>query len=86
MPRDVDHPDDTFKGPWFDCHTAARYVPCKSLKAWRQWRRRHGIVTRGANGSVAKRDIDRALRMTKKPTRRGLHPNSLANLSKRKVA
>lgn len=80
----VDHPDDTFVGPWFTSRIAAAYVGNKSLKAWYSWRDRHGIVTR-SNGTVAKRDLDRALKL-KKPKRSGLHPHSLANLSKRKVA
>ena len=71
---------DRFAGPWFDAKTAALYIPCKTVKAWYQWRDRHGIVTR-ANGSVAKADLDRALRV-KKPTKRGLHPNSQRNLLK----
>jgi len=73
-------PADRFAGPWFDSKTAAAYIPCRSVKAWYQWRDRHGIVTR-ANGSVAKADLDRALRV-KKPTKRGLHPNSKLNLTR----
>lgn len=79
----VDHPDDTFKGPWLDNRTAAAYVPCRSLKAFWQWKRRHKIIT--VNGAVAKADIDRA-RLKKKKTRAGHHPNSRANLLKRHVA
>jgi hypothetical protein len=74
--------DDRFTRPWFDAKTARDYVPCKSLNGWYQWRRRHGIVARG-NGSVAKKDIDRAL--LKMKTRGGgaaRHPASLANLEK----
>lgn len=70
--------DDRFRRPWFDSKTAAAYVPCKNVKAWYQWRKRHGIVAR-ANGSVAKADLDRALRLPH-PTKRGLHPNSQRNL------
>lgn len=77
------HLDETFKGPWFNSRTAAAYVPCRSLKSWYLWRDRHGIIPR-ANGSVAKRDIDRALRIPRK--RFTPSPASLANLSKRKVA
>lgn len=81
---DVDEPDDPFRGPWFDSRTAAAYVPCRSVKAWYEWRKRHRIVAR-SNGSVMKADIDRALRM-KRIKRSGRHPNSLANLAKRRIA
>ena len=76
----VDQPKDPFAGPWFDAKTAAAYVPCKTVKAWYAWRRRHGIVAR-ANGSVAKADLDRILRRRK--PRRIMHAASLANLHKR---
>lgn len=71
---------DPFRGPWFDAKTAAAYVPCKSVKAWYVWRRRHGIVMRN-NGTVHKADLDRVLRRRK--PRRVMHPASLANLRKR---
>jgi hypothetical protein len=74
---------DPFAGPWFDAKTAAAYVPCKTLKAWYAWRRRHGIIARN-NGSVLKRDLDRELRRRK--PRRVMHPASLANLQKRERA
>lgn len=81
---------DPFAGPWFDAATAAAYVPCLtkdrstiSLKAWYAWRRRHGVIPR-ANGSVAKRDLDRVL--SRRKPRRVMHPASLANLSKRRTA
>lgn len=73
-------PTDPFHGPWFDSKTAAAYIPCKTVRAYYAWRRRHGIVPR-ANGSVAKADLDRALKGP--PKRYGgsaRHPNSLANL------
>jgi len=70
---------DPFRGPWFNAKTAAAYVPCKTVKAWYAWRRRHGIIAR-ANGSVAKADLDRVLRRRK--PRRLMHPASLANLRK----
>jgi len=70
--------DDPFRGPWFDAKTAAAYVCCKNVRAWYEWRKRHGIVQR-ANHSVAKADLDRALKFVK-PTKRGRHPNSVANL------
>lgn len=70
---------DPFAGPWFDATTAAAYVPCKTVKAWYAWRRRHGIISRN-NGSVAKADLDRELKRRK--PRRVMHPASLANLRK----
>lgn len=72
-------PRDPFAGPWFDARTAAAYIPCKSLKAWYAWRRRHGIIARN-NGSVSKADLDRELKRRK--PRRVMHPASLANLRK----
>jgi hypothetical protein len=75
--------DDPFRGPWFDAKTAAAYVPCKTVKAWYTWRRRHGIVPRN-NGSVWKADLDRELK-GRKP-RRVMHANSLANLRKSHAA
>jgi hypothetical protein len=71
---------DPFVGPWFDSKTAAAYIPCKTLKGFYEWCRRHHIVRR-ANGSVAKADIDRALKAKRRPRR--IHPNTLANLRKR---
>jgi hypothetical protein len=74
---------DRFNRPWFDAQTAADYVPCRTVKAWYQWRRRHRILPRG-NGSYAKADIDRVLK-TMKARRNGgsaRHPASLANLEK----
>lgn len=68
---------DPFRGPWFDAKTAAAYIPCKSVKAWYIWRRRHGIVTRN-NGTVNKADLDRELKRRK--PRRTMHARSLANL------
>lgn len=70
-------PEFTFRGPWFSAAEAAAYVPCKTVKAWYEWRRRHGIVPR-ANGSVAKADLDRVLRRRK--VRRVMAAASLANL------
>jgi hypothetical protein len=78
-----DEPLFSFRGPWFSAREAAAYIPCKNVKAWYEWRRRHGIVPR-ANGSVAKADLDRALRVP--GGRRGggstRNPNSIANLAK----
>jgi len=71
---------DRFAGPYFDAATAAAYIPCKTVKAWYAWRRRHGILARN-NGSVLKADLDRVLRRRK--PRRVMHAASLANLRKR---
>ncbi len=70
----------TFRGPWFSNAEGAAYVCCKTVNAFYEWKRRHHIVSR-ANGSVAKADLDRALRVRRK-TLRGTHPNTLANLHK----
>lgn len=70
-----------FRGPWFTSKTAAAYLCCSSVKAFYEWRRRHGIVTRN-NGTVAKADLDRALRLKRRPHR--MHPRSLANLRLRR--
>lgn len=74
---------DPFAGPWFSAKTAALYIPCRTVKAWYEWRRRHGIIAR-ANGSVAKADLDRVLRRPK--PRRVMHAASLRNLQKRRIA
>lgn len=68
---------DPFRGPWFDAKTAAAYIPCRTVKAWYAWRRRHGVIARN-NGSVMKADLDRILRRRK--PRRVMHVNSLNNL------
>jgi hypothetical protein len=69
-----------FDRPWFDAKTAQLYVCNKSRNAWYVWRRRHGIVPRN-NGTVAKADLDRALRLSK--PRRVMAKASLDNLKKR---
>jgi hypothetical protein len=70
---------DPFAGPYFSAETAAAYVPCKTVKAWYAWRRRHGILARN-NGSVLKADLDRVLRRRK--PRRVMQSASLENLRK----
>lgn len=55
----------TFRGPWFTAAEARAYVCCKTMGAWYVWRKTHGIVRR-SNGTVAKADLDRALRFRKK--------------------
>lgn len=79
-PDKASQPHFSFRGPWFSSREAQAYIPCRSLKAFYMWRKRHGIIAR-ANGSVAKADIDRELR--KRKPRRVMHPASLANLRKR---
>lgn len=71
---------DPFAGPWFDAKTAASYIPCRTVKAFSEWRRRHGIIARN-NGSVLKRDLDREL--ARRKPRRVMAPASLANLQRR---
>ncbi len=66
----------TFKGPWFTAKEARAYVCCKTMAAWYVWRNRHGIVPR-SNGSVAKADLDRALKF--RPKRR-IAKATLSNL------
>jgi hypothetical protein len=72
----------TFRGPWFSAREAQLYVPCKSIKAWYEWRRKHGIIAR-SNGSVAKADLDREL--ARRKPRRVMAAASLANLQKRRA-
>lgn len=67
-------------GLWLTSRQAAAYVGNASVKAFYQWRDRHGIVAR-ANGTVARRDLDRALDPRLK-RRRVMHPASLANLQR----
>jgi hypothetical protein len=74
--------DLNFTGPWFNAKTAAVYVCCKNVKSWYEWRKSHGIVPRN-NGSVAKADLDRALKL-RKPAR-VMAKASLDNLKKRRV-
>jgi hypothetical protein len=68
----------TFRGPWFSNAEGAAYVPCKSVNGFYEWKKRHHIVSR-ANGSVAKADLDRVLRV-RRATKRGKHPRTMANL------
>lgn len=74
----LDDPSDPFHGPWFDAKTAAAYTR-RTVRAWYQWRQRHGIVVL-ASGLVAKRDIDRALK-TGRRKRHRMAAASLANLA-----
>jgi hypothetical protein len=76
-PTDAGDRAFNFSTPFFDSRTAAAYVPCKSVRAFYEFCRRHGI-TRRRNGAVAKVDIDRA--MNRKRPRRAMATTSLANL------
>lgn len=78
-----DEQADRFAGPWFDTKTAAAYIPCRTVRAFYEWRRRHGVIAR-ANGSVAKADLNRILRRRK--VRRVMASASLANLRKRQAS
>ncbi len=80
-PNDAAHRALDFSGPWLSSCEAQLYVPCRTLKGWYEWRRRHGIIAR-ANGSVAKADLDRALSLRGKRPRR-MAAASLANLKRR---
>lgn len=66
---------------WLTAAEAAAYVPCKSVKGWYEWRKRHGIV-RLANGKVLRADIDRALDPKHRRVWK-MAAASLANLRKR---
>lgn len=73
---DTPAPEFTFRGPWFTAAEARAYVCCKTMGAWYVWRKTHGIVRR-SNGTVAKADLDRALKFT---TKRRMATASLKNL------
>ncbi len=74
---------DPFAGlVWLTSREAQAYVRCKTLKGFYEWVRRHHIVRR-ANGTIAKADLERALKI--KRIRR-MHPESLKNLRRRRVA
>ena len=68
---------DEHFGIWLRSDEAQRYVGCRSIKGWYEWRRRHGIVARG-NGTVSRLDLDQALRRPRKSS--VMHPASLSNL------
>lgn len=67
---------------WLTTPEAAAYVGNKSVKAFYQWRQRHGVVP-DRMGRVSRRDLDRVLRQPRK--RRVMHPASLANLRRRRM-
>jgi hypothetical protein len=70
---------DEHFGIWLRSDQAQRYVGCRSIKGWYEWRKRHGIVAR-SNGTVSRLDLDQALRRPRKSTVRAA---SLANLRRR---
>lgn len=80
---DRDQGRDEFAGPWFTNKTAALYVCCKSVNSFYMWKKRHFIVSR-SNGTVAKADLDRALKAKKRP--RVMAAASLRNLERRSHA
>jgi hypothetical protein len=65
---------------WLTSREAAAYVGSASVKAFYDWRRRHGVVALG-NGRVSRRDLDKALAVPRK--RHQMSPVSLANLRRR---
>lgn len=82
--RASDAPDQSFdfSRPWLDSKTAAAYVGNKSVKGFYDWCRRHFIVRRN-NGTVARADLDRALK-AKRP-KRVMAAASLANLRRKRA-
>jgi hypothetical protein len=64
--------------PWLSNKEAAEYVRCASVKAFYEWRKRHGIVTVGRR-LVAKADLDRALAVRR--PRKPMAAASLRNLT-----
>lgn len=60
---------------------AMHFIPCPTLAATYSWLSGHGIIRRG-NGSIERRDLERALRTR---SRRGRSPRSLANLNQRQA-
>lgn len=68
---------------WLSAADAARYVGCKTTRAFYTWRRVRGLVPNG-RGWFARRDLDKALAVPRK--RHAMNPNSLANLHARQCA
>lgn len=52
-----------FSKPFFNAATAAAYVDCPSVDAFRRWVKRHGVAVghRGRRLVIARADLDRAL-------------------------
>ena len=69
-------------GVWLTTREVMHFVPCASVHAARQWVRSHGLIRR-ANGTVARRDVEAVLA---RPSRRGRHPHTLANLTHRRAS
>jgi hypothetical protein len=74
------HGSDRGAQLWLTAREAAAYVGNASVKAFYDWRKRHGIVALG-NGRVSRRDLDKALAVPRK--RHQMSPVSLANLRRR---
>lgn len=66
---------------WLTARQAAVYTNRSSVKAWYEWRRRHGIPTR-RSGMVSREDIDRALSATKR--HKQMAKASLRNLMRKR--
>lgn len=67
-------------GPWFTAEEARVYTRRPTLRAWYEWRRRHG-VTPNRSGLIAKSDLDLAL--SEQRPKRHMAQASLANLRQR---
>lgn len=88
-PQDVAGALDTPGQPeqfpaWLDSRQAMRRVGNKSLKGWREWRKRHGIGT-DSRGRVSLVELEAALLRKRRPGRPAGKPRvmaaaSLANL------
>lgn len=66
--------------PYLSMADAAAYVGCKSVRAFYEWRKRHG-VTRLGDGTIPRLELDRIKK--RQPRRRQVNPISLRNLQRR---
>lgn len=65
---------------WLTAREAARYVGCRSVRAFYMWRNRKGLVSNG-RGLYARRDLDKAMAIPRK--RHAMSTVSLSNLRRR---
>lgn len=65
---------------WLTASEASRYVGCRTVRAFYDWRKRHGLIPNG-RGQFARRDLDKARAVPRK--RHVMSPNSLINLRRR---
>lgn len=65
---------------WLTASEASRYVGCRTVRAFYDWRKRHGLVPNG-RGQFARRDLDKARAIPRK--RHVMSANSLSNLRRR---